>query len=333
MQQSSMRVVALLACAAVQGLFLSSADAQPITIGVLGDSNSDEYRADDNRGGAYASVTFNWVEILARTRNVDFGPWGTRAEPRRSGYAYNWARSGARARDLGPQQTGLAQQVRNGEVEYVIVHIGTNDIHPDGNTYRNIYNGTLSGAQLQNFLNNVTANIRSAVQEVAEAGAKVLVTGVPDAAASPEHQAKYPDPARREVVTNAINVINNALRADAERNPNIAYVDMAVFSQLVLQRLQPTGHILVGGERIDLFNRGNEPHHMRLDDESGHAGTVGNGLMANMLFLAPLNEAFGTNIPLLTDEEILCVAGILKGDECPSANPARPLPPELSLQE
>ena len=39
-------------------------------IGVISDSNSDEYRADDNRGGDYAATTLNWVEQLVRYRGV-----------------------------------------------------------------------------------------------------------------------------------------------------------------------------------------------------------------------------------------------------------------------
>lgn len=46
-------------------------------VGVIGDSFSDEYRAEDNRGGAYAATTLNWVELLARYRGVNLGAWGT----------------------------------------------------------------------------------------------------------------------------------------------------------------------------------------------------------------------------------------------------------------
>src|SRR6185295_5345010 len=77
-----------------------TAVAVPGGFGVMGDSGSDEYRADDNRGGAYAATTLNWVELLVRFRGLDFGPWATWGEPRRTGYEYNWARSGARAADV-----------------------------------------------------------------------------------------------------------------------------------------------------------------------------------------------------------------------------------------
>ncbi|HRN69615.1 MAG TPA: hypothetical protein PLS49_00390, partial [Candidatus Woesebacteria bacterium] len=69
-------------------------------LGILGDSQSDEYRADDNRGANYPTTTLNWVEILVQERNINIGEWGVWQEPRRSGYAYNWARTGATAASM-----------------------------------------------------------------------------------------------------------------------------------------------------------------------------------------------------------------------------------------
>jgi len=39
-----------------------------IGLGIIGDSQSDEYRADDNRGSNFPSSTLNWVEILEQER-------------------------------------------------------------------------------------------------------------------------------------------------------------------------------------------------------------------------------------------------------------------------
>ena len=64
-------------------------------IGVIGDSLSDEYRADDSRGVTYAPTTLNWIEILQRTRHLPFGKWQYWEEPRRQGYEYNFARTSA----------------------------------------------------------------------------------------------------------------------------------------------------------------------------------------------------------------------------------------------
>jgi hypothetical protein len=312
----------------LQTALCADAAAATVRLGVLGDSNSDEYRADDNRGGAYALGTLNWVEILDRLRDVDVGPWGTRSEPRRSGNEYNWARSGAKADDLASQQSGLAQQVREGKVEYVVVFIGSNDFHPES-TYREVYDGTVSGAALQRKIDGIIADIRSAVQAVVSAGAKVILVSVPDIGIHPVNHVAYPDPARRQIVTNAINTINATLRADSDADPNVVYSDGNAVYQTLSTRFDAQGNLIVGGERINMLQRGNEPHHLQLDDYSGHAGTVLNGLFANLLIAAPLNQNFGTAIPELTDQEILCVAGIVPAGGCSSS---RPKPPVLSIE-
>lgn len=298
---------------------------EPIPIGVMGDSNSDEYRANDNRGGAFAEVTLNWVEIMQRTRNVDFGAWGNRGEPRRTGYAYNWARSGARAEHLDVQALGLAQQIRAGQVDYVLIHIGTNDFHPNS-SYRDVYDGTVSGAALEQKIRNITSDIRSAIAVVTREGANVVVTGVPDPGVYPEFQQIYPDAGRRQVVTDAIDRINDALAADAEDNPQLTYVDMDVMAEEIMSRAGDDGsYVTVGDQRINRTTRSNDPSYLQLDDNAGHGGTVVNGLMANTLFITPLNEGFDLNIPTLSDDEILCVAGLQEQAIC-DALPARSPP-------
>jgi len=111
-------------------------------IGVIGDSQSDEYRADDDSGQPYTSSTLNWVEILSQYRSVNFGEWGVREEPRRTGFAYNWARSGATAESLiiNRQHVGIANQVKNKKINIVIVYIGANDFAPyNSNDYQALY--------------------------------------------------------------------------------------------------------------------------------------------------------------------------------------------------
>ncbi|MCK8516794.1 SGNH/GDSL hydrolase family protein [Methylonatrum kenyense] len=287
-----------------------------IAIGVMGDSNSDEYRADDNRGGAFSEVTLNWVEIMQRTRDVDFGPWGNRREPRRTGYAYNWARSGARAADLDPQARGLARQVRAGDVDYVLIHIGTNDFHPNS-SYGDVYHGRVSGTELEQKILQITSDIRSAISLVRREGANVVVTGVPDPGLYPEFQQIYPDAQQRQSVSNAIDRINDSLAADAEHDPRITYVDMDVIADEIMARADDgSSYILVGNQRISRTARSNDPSHLQLDDNAGHGGTVVNGLLANTLFITPLNESFGLDIPQLSDEEILCIAGLKEESAC-----------------
>src|SRR4051795_2435806 len=99
----------------------------PCTIGVLGDSYSDEYQFyPPDR-----TTARNWVEILSELRGLDFGPFSTlsRGEPRNQGFAYNWARSDATTDDMiaGGQLAGLTSQVAEGKVKVVLISIGGND--------------------------------------------------------------------------------------------------------------------------------------------------------------------------------------------------------------
>ncbi len=293
-------------------MFLSS--TTPIVgLGVLGDSNSDEYRADDNRGGAYASVTFSWVELIAARRGLNLGPWGTWGEPRRAGFKYNWARSGATVHDAiaAGQHTGLAGQVANGEVSHVIIWIGTNDFATWNGTYQEIYNGRLSGKALQAKLDTITADITLAVDTIVRAGkVKVLLVTIAERAVSPDVISQFPDASKRRRVSEAIQTANAQLIAMAAAR-RVAVVDSNALMQALLQRVDKTGILHIGNEQINVFGQGSEPHNGQLDSEAGHPGTILSGLIANEIFIRPFDEQFGAGIPLLSDEEILQSAGLL----------------------
>ena len=61
---------------------VSNTDISSKGFGIMGDSTSDEYQADDHRGGDYASTTLGWVEQLVKQRDLNFGPWGTWVLPK-----------------------------------------------------------------------------------------------------------------------------------------------------------------------------------------------------------------------------------------------------------
>ena len=280
-------------------------------IAIIGDSNSDEYRADDNRGGSFASVTFNWVEQLVRFRGLNFGAWGTRSSPRRSGYGYNWALSGATADtaiDEG-QHTGVAAQVAAGEVSLVYIYVGFNDF-AHGN-YRDIYNGSTSGSNLDAKIEGVIEDITTAVDVVQAAGPVeiVLVDLYDFSVERPELVASFPDPARRQVVTDAVREVNAALASMAQQR-GIVLVEFTPYITEVFASADQNGFIHIAGELIDVNNPGNEPHHFTLDDGSHHGGTIGNALFANEVFIEPVNAAFGAGIMPFTEQEMLEIAGI-----------------------
>ena len=285
----------------------------PITgFAIIGDSAWDEYRGTDNRGGAYANTTFNRAELLQRFRGVNLGPWGTRAEPRRTGYEYLWARSGATTGTMisQGQHTGVAQQIRDGKVSHVIIWIGANDFATN-NTIFAIYEGTLSGANLQNFLNQMLANIRTAATTVEAAGPQgMIIASVVDYAKASQFTGVeyFPDPVKRQRITNAINTLNSGISQIAQENGAV-YVDLDTQVQAkLITRLDGQGFLNVGSEKIDVKINDPEPHHALIDQ--AHAGTVMSGLMANYELIQTFNANFGTSIAEFTDQEILQNAGI-----------------------
>lgn len=280
--------------------------------GILGDSGSDEYRADDNRGGEYAKTTLNWMELLVLKRGLNFGAWGTWGEPRRTGYEYNWARSGATAESLiaAGQHTGLAQQVADGKVSHVLIWIGDNDFAPWNGTYQEIYEGKLSSTELQAKINRIITDITTATDTILNAGpAQVIIVTVADRGLAPQEQAIFSDPVKRQQVTETITQVNAGIKAMAQTR-NIGVVDSFQVLTSIMGKMDKNGTLNIGGVSITIAEKGNEPHYMRLDDSDGHPGTVISGLMANAILIEPFNSKYKLGIVPLSDKEILEAAGI-----------------------
>jgi hypothetical protein len=291
----------------------AAASTTIVGLGILGDSNSDEYRADDQRGGEYAATTLSWVELIAARRGLNLGPWGTWGEPRRTGFQYNWARSGATVHEaiVSGQHTGLAEQVAQGRVSHVIIWIGTNDFATWNGTYQEIYDGRLGGKALQDKIDAIAADLTLAVDTIAHAGkAKVLLVTIAERAISPDVIGQFPDAVKRRRVSEAIQTANAQLSAMAAAR-GVAVVDSNVLLQALLQRVDKTGMLHIGNEQINVFGQGSEPHNGQLDSDAGHPGTILSGLIANEIFIRSFDEQFGADIPPLSDEEILQSAGLL----------------------
>lgn len=287
----------------------------PLRMGVLGDSGSDEYRGTDNRGGAFASVTFNWVEQLVLNRGISVGRFGSWGEPRRTGLEYNWARSGATSASLltQGQHTGLAGQIRAGLIDLAVINIGFNDFAPyTANGYEQIYNGTLSGAALQSKINGVVANITTAVDTLRSAGSvSIIVTTIGNWNYSPlvTNDPRFSDPARRQRVADAIQQTNLGIVAMANAR-GLTLFDSNTFLNSLLARMQGSS-INVGGVLINMFSTGDNPVNGILGDRI-HAGTVISGVVANY-YLTLINSVRNPDIPLFTDQELLQTAGLSSG--------------------
>jgi hypothetical protein len=206
------------------------------------------------------------------------------------------------------QHTGIAQQVASGDVTLVVVYIGANDFLRS--RYLEIYDGSVSGAALNNKISGVISDITTAVDTVRAAGPDgIQLMYLFDYSINiSKFFEAFPDSSRRQLVTDAIRSVNAGLASMAQQR-GISVVDLTGIVEATYGNVD-SQFINVGGELIDTFNRGNEPHHLILDDSSGHGGTISNAFAADLLFIGPVNNFFGTSLIPFSDQEKLSAAGI-----------------------
>ena len=294
-----------------------------IRLGILGDSSEDEYRADDNRAGGtqWAATTLNWTELLHHYGKFDLGTWGTRSEPRRTGFEYSWSRSGAEAHDIVTSGAlpGIVGQITQGKIDVVYFTIGNNDFayYRDGAL---IYNGTISGQTLQNKINSINSDITTTVTTLlnADPNLPIVLGTIADPGQAPNNIAQFPDASKRLRVSNAINAVNQTITQLAQSDERVTLFDVQEINLAIASRLDQNGNIRIGSELI-LFSLGDEPHHAILSDGI-HAGTAINGIYANFV-MDKINLALGSSVSNFTDQEILSYAGLSDPLPTPSLTP------------
>lgn len=307
----------------------------PLRVGVLGDSATDEYRGSDNRGGSFAAVTRNWLEQLQVANILRPGTWGSYAEPRRTGYRYNFARSAAQANDLQEQgqTTGLATEISAllgtsdpaDDIGAVIIWIGANDFAPyAGGRYVEIYSGSLAGQALADWIATVTGYISWAagVVRAADPNMRLLIATIPDVNNSPA-TAGYTDPAGRQRVSDAITAAN-ALIQTTINTYGAGKLDAAAIMTRILQRVNPQTGVMVidpGGYNyaLNAFGVGNDPVNGILGDGI-HSGTILNCITANEVVDA-LNIRYALGLPRISEAQCLVNAGKAVGVPTPTATP------------
>jgi len=294
------RIACVLAVLAALLVPLDGSGALLDGVGAMGDSLTDEYEFSGLSAGR------NWLEQLALRRGVNFGSRSAtpRPEPRRAGYEFNWARSGATSATLlsDGQHTGLAEQVAAGTVTLAYLGIGSNDF---GFSYDSIYDGRLVGAGLDAFVAAIGDNVRTALDAVSARGPVKLVIGnVPDYGAAPTLRLLFPDAAKRKRVTDATVAANAKIRALAVVR-GIPIVDLFAFANAIFLE---EGRLVVGGVEIDLTGSGSDPRNLFLADGI-HPGSVAQGLIANV-FLEAIRQAYVSTVAARSDQEILRDAGI-----------------------
>jgi hypothetical protein len=312
-EMTTMPRTTLLAAALILALHAAALAGTPGGIGVLGDSYSDEYRfyPPDRSTGR------NWVEILASTRGLDFGPYAEegRGEPRNGGYAFNWARADATTDDMirTGQHTGLAAQVARGEVGIVVLFIG-------GNDFINAMKGPEPIRAVGEVLPRTLTNHRLAARTILDASprVKLVVVTLPDVRNLPEfagplHEGRLPA-AVADAFTRAIHRFNAQVRSLAVSDPRFALIDLDLATRAA--NVLSTEYTLVGGRKLDRRHAGNALDCFFLADVR-HPGTLGQGLMARM-FIDTVNAKFAAGIAPLQTQEVLTLARSI----APPADPA-----------
>jgi phospholipase/lecithinase/hemolysin len=302
--------------------FASAASAQIAGVGVMGDSLSDEYAEGDY---SYAK---NWVQQFVIARGIDFGPTaeeadqpgGTWGEPRRTQYELNWARSGADSVTLlsQGQHTGLASQIQPYGISHAVLAIGANDFAPvplPGYAYWNIYWGFWSNAQKQQYINDVASRIATAMDTVLDEGVQLVLANVPDYGVTPIARSLFPNASRRQNVTVVIAQLNDLIENLAAQR-EIVLIDVSAIATAIFgTNFEQNDILLIGNVEIYVTESDNEANEF---PQSGfvhddiHPHTTLQGIFANVI-LEAMNLAYGGNTALLSDAEILAIAGIAYG--------------------
>lgn len=242
-------------------------------------------------GGGTASA-LKYPGMLASERGINFGP----------GFSYVFANGGADSFSVlqpGDQVDQLVAAVQAGDVTLALMTIGDNDWFDVAGP---IATGAMTGVPLQNFQNSIVNNITTAVNSVLGAGGSVVLGGFSNITDAPAAAAIYANPVWRANLEAALSDANDQLIAYAA-SVGIPYINFFGLEKAVYD----SGSFVVGGVNISLTTTGPDPHNFFQD--SVNAGTVIRGEIAN-LWLQGMNEGYGTNIPLLSDLEILTLAGI-----------------------
>jgi MYXO-CTERM domain-containing protein len=244
-------------------------------------------------GGSAGTSTLKYPGMLNSLRGFNFGG---------PTFPYNHAHSGGSSTSIlqpGGQIDQLTAQVSAGDVTLALITIGDNDLFP---YVPDITAGAYTPSGLENYQNLLAANIITAVDRVLAAGGKVVLGGVSNVTNSPAAWPYVPTNVEKDRLEGAIAGVQQRL-ADYAMQNNIPFIDFYLLEKTVFD----SGGFVVGGVNINLDTYGPDPHNFFQSEYN--AGTVIRGQIAN-LWIQAINQGYGTSVPLLTDLEILTLAGL-----------------------
>ncbi len=280
----------------------------PVTVGALGDSYTDEYKFYPVQNHAR-----NWVEQLATSRKVSFGPLSnaSRGEPRNQGYAQDWARADATSSGMiANQLPGLTQQVAAGKVAYASIFIGGNDFlhYLQGTVANPPTSPAVVKGQLNQIAQTVGHNIQTAVTTLLAANnqVKVVVATIPSLSTIPLAKVLASSPQGQALIAGvdqALSAINAGIRAAAGATDRVAVSDLAAQAT---QLGSAGASAPFDGTTITLTTASNDYHSFFLADGL-HVGSVAQGVIANS-FINAIDTKFGAHVSPFTQHEIVANA-------------------------
>jgi hypothetical protein len=318
----------------------STPQPRAVPMAVLGNSDSHGYRdgvRGIRRGGAFHEITFQWTDVLARTRGeyLDMGvvdAWGTYGivarlrerlgleakSPKKLDYRYNYALSGARCASLVSDWPGqarwLASAIRAHPREWAdgvaVIRIGVNNVGQK--RHLDQYADAGVTPKDRQTIAACAQEILAAVQQVRAASPtlRIVVVGIADDSSWPPATTPWRSPDEIRRMREALDLFDATVQAAVTTDPRTVFMaDRSWYYDHWADR-DSAGHSqrserTLGG-RVPVANtQGDEPFNLVLAD--GHAGTVANGFWVREL-IHTLNAEFGLGIPPLLDAEIAHLA-------------------------
>jgi hypothetical protein len=280
-------------------------------VGAIGDSLTDESWEIEGWqlpwGGTLEPPYENWVEQLVYAGRVNFGPFNG------WGWDYNYAEFGATTDWMPSQASGVVQE----QPTLVFMGAGGNDLIYHLADHALLMFGPADGQDPIVMVPDMVSDAQAAIETIwgtigSPTGREMVIATAPDIMRSPAAVTLSPLilDGSDALYRNACLQYNAALEAMAAER-GIPVIDMVAFMDDLLG--PPGSHydaFTIGGAQIDLGQppAQGDPNYGFLSD-GYHPGTVIHGLLAN-LFVEATNQGFGTDVDLLSDQEILAAAGI-----------------------
>lgn len=289
-----------------------TAGAASYKIGTIGDSYTAEYRYNNGSRSNHR----NWVGQLAigsdtGNQSMDFGSIINTTVPRYKGFEQNWALSGATTDDaIRNQVGGVAGHAASLDLDFVVINIGVNNFH-------GLYGA--DAATRANEVNSIVTHIQSMVDQIqaANSSTKIIVSNIIDQTLWP---SKTGDPSISNsdlaAVRSSIQDANAMIKSLAS-SEHIGMID--AFS--LLGDVADESFAFAGLELDRTTEKGDryEAANALWADDS-HAGSIYQGIYANVVLTALQKEYGVDDLTMLTNQDIFDAAWRRNGQNAPIAD-------------